>query len=33
MNRFEWFALIGKVLNAGSGILTVIKNIFGGGKE
>ena len=33
MNRFEWFALIGKLLNAGSDILNIIKNAFGGKKN
>ena len=33
MNRFEWFSLIGKLLNAGTGILNVIKNVFGSKKD
>ena len=33
MNRFEWFYLIGKLLTAGSGILNIIKNVFGGKKN
>ena len=33
MNRFEWLALIGQLLNAGSGILNVIKSVFGGKKN
>ena len=33
MNRFEWFSLIGKLLNAGSGTLNIIKNVFGGKKN
>lgn len=33
MNRFEWFSLIGKLLSAGTGILNVIKNVFGGNKN
>lgn len=33
MNRFEWFYLIDKLLSAGSGILNIIKNVFGGKKN
>ena len=33
MNRFEWFTLIGQLLNAGSGILNIIKSVFGGKKN
>lgn len=33
MNRFGWFVLIGKLLNAGSGILNIIKNVYGGKKN
>lgn len=33
MNRFEWFSLIDKLLSVGSGILNIIKNVFGGKKN
>lgn len=33
MNRYGWFDLIGKLLNAGSGILNIIKSVFGGKKN
>ena len=33
MNSFELFSLIGMLLNAGTGILNVIKNVFGGKKN
>lgn len=33
MNRFGWFALIGQLLDAGSGILNIIKSVFGGKKN
>lgn len=33
MNRFGWFSLIDKLLSAGSGILNIIKNVFGGKKN